>query len=166
MPELDPRTHGREHDQAVANPGLVRPPFVYLAAILSGIGFDLVRPLRWLPPAAGVWVGVPLVLVALALFIAATRQFRIARTPVPGNKPATAIVQSGPYRFSRNPIYLAFSILVLGIACWINSLWLLGTLGAAVGLMSLVVIPREERYLERRFDAEYREYKTRVRRWL
>ena len=60
---------------------------------------------------------------------------------------------------------LAFSILVLGIACWVNSVWLLGTLAAAVSIMSLVVIPREERYLERRFQAEYLEYKAKVRRW-
>lgn len=162
----DPRIHGREHNQEAANLGFIRPPFVYLAAILSGVALDLVRPLRWLPPAAGVWVGVPLVLFSLALFIASTRQFKVAGTPVPGNKPTTAIVQSGPYRVSRNPIYLAFSILVLGIACWLNSLWLLGTLAAAVSLMSLVVIPREESYLERQFNAEYRKYKAKVRRWL
>jgi len=75
-------------------------------------------------------------------------------------------VQSGPYRLSRNPIYLAFSILVLGLACWLNSLWLLATLAAAVSLMAFVVIPREEHYLERRFGAEYLGYKARVRRWL
>jgi protein-S-isoprenylcysteine O-methyltransferase Ste14 len=105
------------------------------------------------------------VLFSLALFVASARQFKVAGTPVPGNQPTTAIVQSGPYRFSRNPIYLAFSILMLGIACWLNSLWLLGTLAAAVSLMSLLVIPREERYLERRFNAEYQEYKAKVRRW-
>ena len=165
MPELDPRTRDREPDQDVANFGLVRPPFVYLAAILLGIGLDFVRPLRWLPVSLGVWVGVPLVLFSIVLFIASTRRFKAAGTPVPGNEPTTAIVQSGPYRFSRNPIYLAFSILVLGIACWLNSLWLLGTLAAAVSLMSFVVIPREERYLERRFGSQYLEYKARVRRW-
>ena len=112
------------------------------------------------------WVGAPLVLFSMALFLASTRQFMAAGTPVPGNQPTTVIVQSGSYRFSRNPIYLAFSVLVLGIACWLNSIWLLGTLSAAVSLMGLVVIPREERYLERRFGAEYLEYKAKVRRWL
>jgi protein-S-isoprenylcysteine O-methyltransferase Ste14 len=150
----------------VANLGFVRPPFVYLAAILVGVGLDLVRPMRWLPAGMGVWVGVPLVILSLALFFASTRRFQAAGTPVPGNEPTTAIVQSGPYRFSRNPIYLAFSVLVLGIACWLNSIWLLGTFVAAVSLMSFVVIPREERYLKRRFGAEYLEYKAKVRRWL
>lgn len=69
-------------------------------------------------------------------------------------------MQSGPYRFSRNPIYLAFSVLVLGIACWLNRIWLLGTLAVAVSLMSFVVISREEHYLERGFGAKYLGYKS------
>jgi protein-S-isoprenylcysteine O-methyltransferase Ste14 len=150
----------------VANLGFVRPPVVYLAAILGGVVLDLVWPLRWLPAGIGVWVGIPFVISSLALFFASTSRFEAAGTPVPGNKPTTAIVRSGPYRFSRNPIYLAFSALVLGIACWLDSIWLLGTLAAAVSLMSFVVIPREEHYLERRFGAEYLDYKTKVRRWL
>ena len=77
----------------------------------------------------------------------------------------TTIVSTGPYRFSRNPIYLAFSLLQLAIAVWLNSLWLVVTLVAAVAVMSLVVIPREERYLEARFP-EYSPYKASVRRWL
>jgi protein-S-isoprenylcysteine O-methyltransferase Ste14 len=61
---------------------------------------------------------------------------------------------------------LAFSLFQLGIASWVNSVWLLATLIAAVALMAAVVIPREERYLERRFGADYVEYKRSVRRWL
>ena len=86
--------------------------------------------------------------------------------PVPGNRRATTIVRTGPYRFSRNPIYLAFSLLQLGLAFWVNSLGLLITLVPAIALMSFVVIPREERYLEARFPAEYVPYKASVRRWL
>ena len=164
-PELDPRTHERGANQEVANLGFIRPPVVYLTAILAGLGLDFLG-LRWLPAEIGVWVGVPLVIFSLALFFASTRRFKSAGTPVPGNKATTAIVQSGPYRFSRNPIYLAFSVLMLGIACSRNSAWLLGTLAAAASLMSFVVIPREERYLEGRFGVEYLEYKAKVRRWL
>lgn len=150
----------------VANFGLLRPPFVYLAAILAGVGLDLVRPLPWLPARAAPWVGAALVVVALALFRAATGRFQAAGTPVPGNQPTTAIVESGPYRFTRNPIYLAFSVFALAIACWRNSLWLLGTLAAAVSVMNFVVIRREERYLERRFGDVYLRYKSKVRRWI
>ena len=153
-------------DPGAANIGIVRPPFVYLAALLIGVGLDLAWPRPWLPAGIGPWVGLALAVLAFLLFTAATRRFKAAGTPVPGNEPTTAIVRSGPYRFSRNPIYLAFSLVALGVACWRNSVWLLGTLAAAVGEMSFVVIPREERYLERRFGAEYRELKARVRRWL
>jgi protein-S-isoprenylcysteine O-methyltransferase Ste14 len=139
---------------------------VYLVALLFGVGLDQVRPARWLPAELGAWLGVPIVIAALALFRSSIRRFKAAGTPVPGNEPATAIVRSGPYRFTRNPIYLAFSLLVLGIACARNSLWLLGALAAAVSVMSFVVIPREERYLERRFGVEYLDYKAKVGRWL
>jgi protein-S-isoprenylcysteine O-methyltransferase Ste14 len=102
----------------------------------------------------------------MALFVSAVRTLRAAGTPIPGNRPTTTIVCTGPYRFSRNPIYLAFSLFQLGLSLLVNSLALLITLIPAVALMSLVVIPREERYLEARFSPEYLPYKASVRRWL
>jgi protein-S-isoprenylcysteine O-methyltransferase Ste14 len=75
-------------------------------------------------------------------------------------------VDSGPYRFSRNPIYVAFSLLQLGIATWIDSVWLLVTLAGAIAVMAIVVIPREERYMTRKFSDRYLDYKRRVRRWV
>ena len=150
----------------VANRGIVRPPLVYLAAIALGVLLHGAWPLRLLSPAVSTPAGAITVLAAIALFISAVRTMRVAGTPVPGDRPTTAIVRAGPYRYSRNPIYLAFSLLQLGLACWVNSLWLLVTLIPAVALMSFLVIPREERYLELRFPAEYRTYKLAVRRWL
>jgi protein-S-isoprenylcysteine O-methyltransferase Ste14 len=149
-----------------ANLGLVRPPFVYLGAIALGLVVHGLWPLHLAPRAVGSPVGAILLLVAVALFVSAVRTFRAAGTPVPGNLPATTIVRTGPYRFSRNPIYLAFSLFHLGLAFSVNSLGLLITLIPAVALMSLVVIPREERYLEVRFPSEYLPYKASVRRWL
>jgi len=110
-------------------------------------------------------IGVIAVLAAAAFFIAAVRTLRKAGTPVPGNRPTTTIVRTGPFRFSRNPIYLAFTLIQLGLAAWINSLWLLLTLLPALALME-VVIRREERYLEARFPSEYLPYKRTVRRWV
>jgi protein-S-isoprenylcysteine O-methyltransferase Ste14 len=100
-------------------------------------------------------LGVSLVAVAITLFSFSVAKFRAAGTPVPARKPTTVIIRTGPYRFSRNPIYLAFSVLQVGIAIWVNSLWLLATLGGALALINYVVIRREEAYLERRFGAEY-----------
>jgi protein-S-isoprenylcysteine O-methyltransferase Ste14 len=107
-----------------------------------------------------------LVALAAALFAYSIRQFRMAGTPVPGNKPTTAIIRTGPYRFSRNPIYLAFFALHLGLAMWVDSLWLVATLIVSVAIIAVVVVPCEERYLTGRFGAEYLTYKASVRRWL
>jgi protein-S-isoprenylcysteine O-methyltransferase Ste14 len=150
----------------VANLGLIRPPLVYLVAIALGLVLHAFWPVRLSPRPLGAPVGALLTFAAIALFVSAVRTFRAAGTPVPGNLPATAIVRTGPYRLSRNPIYLAFSLLQLGLSFWIDSLALLLTLIPAVALMSAVVIPREERYLEARFPAEYAAYKASVRRWL
>jgi protein-S-isoprenylcysteine O-methyltransferase Ste14 len=149
-----------------ANLGLARPPFIYLGAIVLGVLIHLVSPFSLLASGPTAGFGAPLILLAVALFVSAVRTFRAADTPVPGNRPTTTIVKTGPYRFGRNPIYLAFSLLQLGIALWVNSVWLIITLLAAVAVMSLVVIPREERYLEARFPSEYAAYKASVRRWL
>ena len=150
----------------VANRGIVRPPLVYLGAIALGVLLHLAWPVRLVSPTVSTALGAITVLLAVALFIWAVRTMRIAGTPVPGDRPTTAIVRAGPYRYSRNPIYLAFSLLQLGVAVWVNSLWLVVTLVPAVALMSFVVIPREERYLGVRFPTEYPPYKLAVRRWL
>jgi protein-S-isoprenylcysteine O-methyltransferase Ste14 len=126
----------------------------------------LLWPARLVPPPVSTPAGAIVTVLAIALFAAAVRTLRAAGTPIPGNRPTTTIVRAGPYRFSRNPIYLAFSLVQLGLALWVNSLALLITLIPAVALMSLVVIPREERYLEARFPSEYSPYKASVRRWL
>ena len=150
----------------VANLGLVRPPLVYLASIVLGVVLHLIWPARLVPASVSVPGGAVVTLLAVGLFVSATRTFRAAGTPIPGNLPTTTIVRSGPYRFTRNPIYLAFSLLQLGLSLWVNSLALLIALLPAVALMSLVVIPREERYLEARFPSDYLPYKASVRRWL
>jgi protein-S-isoprenylcysteine O-methyltransferase Ste14 len=152
--------------QDVANLGVVRPPLVYLFSLSIGSVIQLATPVRFFPRALAVPIGALLVAVALVLFLSSVKRFRAAGTPVPARKPTTVIVRTGPYRFSRNPIYLAFSLLQLGIAIWVNSLWLIATLIPAVALIHNVVIPREEQYLEARFGAGYLDYKASVRRWL
>lgn len=149
-----------------ANPGLVRPPFVYLGAIGLGSLLQVIRPVglfsRWftLPFGAVAVTG------AVALFVYSVRTFRTAGTPVPGNLPTTTIVRSGPYGWSRNPIYLAFTLFHLGVAFCFNSFWVFLMLFPAVALMSFVVIPREERYLAAHFPSDYLSYKASVRRWI
>ncbi len=150
----------------VANLGIVRPPLVYLATIATGAVLEFAWPTAFLPRWFAASLGSALVVAAVILFLYSAGKFRAAGTSVPGNRPTTAIVRTGPYGFSRNPIYVAFSLLQLGIAGWMNSAWLIATLIVAIALMTTIVIPREERYLERKFGAEYLDYKARVRRWI
>jgi protein-S-isoprenylcysteine O-methyltransferase Ste14 len=152
------------HD--VPNLGVFRPPLIYLASIATGLVLHQAWPRPLLSDVPARPLGIALVVAAVLLFGYSVRLFRAAGTPVPARKPTTAIVKAGPYRFSRNPIYLAFSLLQLGIAIWVGSWWLVATLVVAVAIVHGVVIPREERYLEARFGAEYRAYKDTVRRWL
>jgi protein-S-isoprenylcysteine O-methyltransferase Ste14 len=146
-------------------PGLLRPPIIFLAAILLGIVLNLVWPLPF-RQASLVWLGPLIILCAVALFLRSLREFRAAGTSVRGSQRSTTIVRTGPYRYSRNPIYLSFILLVLGLAVWLNTLWLLVTLVPAVGFIAAIVIPREERFLERNFQDQYLSYKAAVRRWL
>ena len=166
MTTRPPHGGGSTAARGVANLGLLRPPLVFLTSLVSGAVMHLAMPLPFLPATLAVALGVPLVAVAIALFSYSVVQFRAAGTPVPARKPTTVIVRTGPYHFSRNPIYLAFSVFQLGIAISVNSVWLLATLVGAVALIHYVVIPREEQYLERKFGAQYLDYKAAVRRWL
>ena len=148
-------------------PGLIaRPPLIYLGSILVGLALHWLRPVAVVPEAWAAPLGAPLILAAVVVFLLSVRAFRRAGTPIQSVRPTTQLVQTGPYWFSRNPIYLAFTLLHLGVGFWVNSGWLLGTLLLTLVLMSYGVIAREERYLERKFGDEYVRYKTAVRRWL
>jgi protein-S-isoprenylcysteine O-methyltransferase Ste14 len=144
---------------------LLRPPIIFLCAILLGIALNWAWPFHFV--SSNVRLLGPLVTAcAVVLFLLSYREFRRAGTSVQGSKRSTVIVRTGPYRFSRNPIYLAFILLVLGLSVWLNSLWLLVMLVPPVAIIALLVIPREERFLERNFNGQYSSYKAQVRRWL
>jgi protein-S-isoprenylcysteine O-methyltransferase Ste14 len=151
--------------KAGPNPGWLRPPIIFLCTILLGLALNWAWPLHFLSPSVRL-LGPLVTACAVVLFLLSYREFRRAGTSVRGSERSTTIVRTGPYRFSRNPIYLAFILLVLGLSVWLNNLWLLVTLVPAFGLMAAVVIPREERFLERNFNDQYSSYKAQVRRWL
>jgi protein-S-isoprenylcysteine O-methyltransferase Ste14 len=81
-------------------------------------------------------------------------------------KPDTALVTSGPYRFTRNPMYLGMAFLYVGFAFAFGVIWALAFLPAVIVVVDRFVIAREEPYLERNFGQAYRDYKARVRRWV
>ena len=138
---------------------------MFLAAILLGIALKLGWPLPFVPSAVRL-LGPLVTLCAVVLFLLSLREFRAAGTSVRGTERTGTIVRTGPYRFSRNPIYLSFILLMAGLAVWLDDLWLFVTLIPATGVIVVVVIPREERFLERNFHDQYLSYKAAVRRWL
>jgi protein-S-isoprenylcysteine O-methyltransferase Ste14 len=125
---------------------------------MVGALLSWLRPLRVALPAA-VPIGSTMVFASILLFLFSARGLRTAGTPVRGNQPTTNIVWMGPYRFSRNPIYLSFFVLQLGIAIWISSIWMVATLIISAAVVSRVVVRREERYLESRFGRQYSSFR-------
>ena len=144
---------------------LARPPIVYLVSILAGFGLNAVWPVEVVPHAIEPLGGL-LTLLAVALFVLSVREFRRAGTPIRTRKPVTAIITTGPYRLSRNPIYLSFTLLQLGLGLWGNSAWVVGTLIPTLVLLSYGVIAREERYMAQKFGDAYLRYRGAVRRWI
>lgn len=149
---------------------LFPPPLVYLGLAAAGFALDLAVPWRLaagavaqrvVEVAGGVVLaaGIALDLVSLALFL------RAHTSPIPF-RPASAIVATGPYRFTRNPMYLGMALTVAGIGLVTNVGWLLASALVAALVIDRAVIPREEAYLRRRFGAAYDDYRRRVRRWL
>ena len=101
-----------------------------------------------------------------AIAIWAIVTIRKAGTRVETNKPTTTIVANGPYRLTRNPIYIGMFLGQIGLAIGFNSLWILATLAPFYLVIRYGVVAREELYLERKFGDVYLGYKSRVRRWL
>lgn len=147
---------------------IVRPPIAWALAVLAGLALNWLMPLPFLPAAVSAgWLGGAIVF-ALALALAAWAIATMTRvgSNVPTDMPTTTIVDTGPYRFTRNPIYLGMVLGLVGLAIAFNSLWLLMTLAPFALVIRYGVITREEVYLERKFGDVYRRYRARVRRWL
>ncbi len=148
-----------------ANPGLIRPPFVHLLAILAGWALEILHSTQLLAVPGRV-AGALAIAAGIALTSWCKRTMDSAGTPLPGGLPTTAIVKTGHFAFSRNPIYVAFALIHAGAALALDSAWVLAMLAPALLLIGLVVVPREERYLEGKFGSDYLAYKASVRRWV
>jgi protein-S-isoprenylcysteine O-methyltransferase Ste14 len=147
----------------------IKPPFLFLGALVLGCLLTLVVPLG---PGLGqantlaFIVGLTFVLIGIALAALSVRRFHLAGTSIVPGEPSTALVESGPYAFTRNPIYIGFVLAYFGLAIMLTSLWVLLLLIPVLAILQRGVVEREEAYLERQFGETYRKYKTRVPRWL
>jgi protein-S-isoprenylcysteine O-methyltransferase Ste14 len=146
---------------------LVRPPLAWGLAVIAGLALDRLLPLPFLPidlPRG--WLGAMVFGLALGLFAWAIATMTRAGSSVPTNRPTTTIVETGPYRFTRNPIYLGMFLGLIGLSIASDNLWLLIMLAPFALVIRYGVVAREEAYLEGKFGDGYRGYRSRVRRWL
>lgn len=164
----------RESDHARApaaggddTPGVIaRPPFIYLGGLAVGLVLHWLWPLTLSSSGYRVVAGGLALAAGLALFAAGIRAFNRAETPFKPDRPTERIITTGPFRYTRNPLYVSLTLVYVAIGLFVNSLWVLAVLVPVLAVMRYGVIAREERYLERKFGDEYRTYKARVRRWI
>jgi protein-S-isoprenylcysteine O-methyltransferase Ste14 len=142
------------------------PPFIYLLGLLLAWPLERFVPLH-IPLGLARWPVAAVLLIGwLALFGAALPMFRKAHTPVSPREPVTALMTSGIYHRTRNPLYLGLALFYLMVAGIAQSGWMLILFVPVMLVVRFGVIAAEERYLERCFGQEYIDYKRRVRRWL
>ena len=153
---------------ALDNPGVrIPPPFFFLAAIFGGLALDRqLWPLR-IPSWYGWDVMAAVLIIAFALLVfPSIARFVGSKTTLFPFRASSRLVTTGAYRFSRNPMYLGFALLTVAAGLMLETWWPVLLLPAAIALLQVVVIAREEQYLARRFGQEYIDYCRRVRRWL
>lgn len=142
------------------------PPLVYAVALLIGLGIEQLLPLVSLPTTWRAGLAVVLIALSVLLVAPAVMRFRKADTPFDVRKPATTLITDGPYRYSRNPGYVALTLLYLGLGVLFSSGWVCVLVVPTVVIINVAVVRKEEQHLESRFGEDYLRYKSTVRRWL
>ena len=155
--------------KADASSSFVWPPVIYATgAVLSGAMAWIARwPFEAFAPGV-LWqlAGAGLIAAGIGLLAAAVTRFNRAKTPTAPTAPTKALVFDGIYQFTRNPMYLGMTLILLGLGLALDQLWFLIAVPCAMFAVTKLAIEREEAYLERRFGAPYLAYKAKVRRWL
>lgn len=148
---------------------VVKPPLLFAGALLIGCLLSWLVPLG---PGIGaangraLAVGGTLAVLGIALFLMSIHEFRRAGTSVVPGEPSTTLIERGPYRFTRNPIYIGMVIFYFGLAIVLTSAWMLLLLIPVLIILQRGVVEREEAYLKAKFGEAYRQYQTGVPRWL
>ncbi len=140
----------------------------YLLFLVIGLVANLFYPLPLssLETVVLVLLGLAIIIGGLGIGAFALQAMKKAGvSPLPWKTPGK-LVTDGPFRYSRNPIYLSLTLIYLGISIAVNIFWPLASLIFALVIVDRGVIRQEERYLEKRFGEEYRSYKLKVRRWI
>jgi protein-S-isoprenylcysteine O-methyltransferase Ste14 len=146
----------------------VPPPILPVLTILAGVGLQSALPIAVELPVPGrYWIGGLIVVVSfLVLGVGSVILFRrTGQSPIPW-EPTPAIIEQGPYRFTRNPMYLMMALVCFGFAVILSNAWIVALTPVCALLLHRLAIVQEEAYLERKFGEAYLTYKRRVRRWL
>ena len=141
------------------------PPIIFLVPLAVGLYEHTSHPVHFATRPIAIALGAIIFVVALPIFIAASKGFKKADTPVVPWEPTRAIIEEWPYSFSRNPIYLSMAMMYVGISLMFNTWWPIFLLPLVLLVIRRGVILREEAYLTRKFGDQYLAYKQRVRRW-
>jgi protein-S-isoprenylcysteine O-methyltransferase Ste14 len=145
---------------------IVPPPLVFLGHLIGAL------ILSWIIPIPTPWTfplrvgGGLMVIAGFVLVASAISQMRKAHTSPDPRESVTALVTSGPYGFTRNPIYLGFFLIYLGFTLLAGTLWGLIASPFLVWTITAAVILAEETYLDAKFGKQYKEFRSRVRRWI
>ena len=142
------------------------PPFLYVGVLLLALLLQRLVPFNPLPRTFSRVAAAVLLLPGLGLVFWSIWLFLRARTSPLPMRPTTAIVRTGPYRWTRNPMYLGMLLFYVGIALLFDIFWALVLIPLIMALVVRLVIHREEHYLQATFGEEYRHYQTQVRRWI
>ena len=144
------------------------PPLVFLGFLLVGVLLErAVRPLRFpLPRSMTLVLGALAIAAAVALFASALRLFRASGQHPRPWLPSPSLIIEGPYRFSRNPIYLAMLLVQIGLGLVLDNGWIVALSGASLLVIHVIAVRPEEAYLLDRFGDPYRQYLATVRRYL
>ena len=144
----------------------IHPPVLLLIHMLATFVLNWLSPLPFAFPKVLEWTGYVLVFAGLGLAVSAVNQFTKVHTTLDPHGSVSAVVTSGPYRFSRNPIYLGFVFILIGLPLALGNYWGVMLSPLLMVLLYQLVIKHEEAYLEKKFGDVYTSYKSRVRRWL
>lgn len=145
------------------------PPLVFIGAAALAVVMAWLVPLPWLPRALAEFLfafGWLVVLGGFAITVTAVRAMRAAHTPIAANRAAEHLVTSGPFSFTRNPIYLSAIMMLFGIGLITGNPWFFAAALLAAFAVQKLAIESEERHLEMRFGKRFRDYAKRVRRWI
>ena len=145
---------------------MVPPPLVFLGYLIGAVILNRIVPF----PAPWTFVlrivGGLVVITGILIVVSAFAAMRKAHTTPDASQPVTSFVTTGPYRFTRNPIYLGFSLIYLGFTLLAGTLWGLIASPFLIWTMTEAVIRAEEIYLTEKFGEQYKQYRLRVRQWI